>query len=300
MPLRKSPAVVVRALDYGEADRIITFVAPEAGRLTGIAKGAKKSRRRFGAALELFTLVSLTYFEKPAFELVRLEGAEILSAFADARRDLTKIAHAAYLVEAAGRVVQPREPAHGVFRLLVETLKEVDREPPDEGRLRAFELQLLSLLGYHPELRHCARCRRPRPAEGRFRVSLRAGGLLCRRCVGDVAPPDPPDRAGLVAEVSPPAARSAAGSGTADADGNGVRQASPGLGAPDSDLVPVSGRLLDRLAALLDAPEGSPERLTPLRLTPEEAAEARVLLPRFLSAHVGIELKALRFLEGLG
>ncbi len=298
MPLRRSPAVVVRALDYGEADRIVTFVAPEAGRLTGIAKGAKKSRRRFGAALELFTLVSLTYFEKPAFELVRLEGAEILSTFPDARRDLTKIAHAAYLVEAAGRVVQPREPAHGVFRLLVETLREVDREPPDEGRLRAFELQLLALLGYHPELRRCARCRRPRPAEGRFRVSLRAGGLLCRRCVGDLGPPQSAWGASLASETPPGAAGAAADSRAAGPGGDG-RPAVPEPGVRDADLVPVSGRLLDRLAALLDAPESSPERLAPLRLGPEEAAEARALLPRLLSAHAGVELKALGFLEGL-
>ncbi len=288
MPLRRSPAVVVRTLDYAETDRIVTFVTPDVGRLTGIAKGAKRSRRRFGAALELFTLVSLTYFEKPAFELVRLEGAEILSAFAGARRDLTKIAHASYLIEAAGRVVQPREPACGVFRLLVETLHEVDRELPDEGRLRAFEVQLLALLGYHPELRHCARCRRPRPAEGRFRVSLRAGGLLCRRCVGDAATPG---GASLAADASP--ARPAAGAGGAAGTASGFDQ-------PAADLVPVSGRLLDRLAALLDAPEGSPERRAPLRLSPEEAAEARALLPRFLSTHVGVELKALRFLEGLG
>ncbi|HWP35161.1 MAG TPA: DNA repair protein RecO, partial [Thermodesulfobacteriota bacterium] len=179
MPLRRSPAVVVRALDYAESDRIVTVVTPDAGRLTGIAKGARRSRRRFGAALEPFTHVALTYFEKPAFDLVRFEEAQILSAFAGARRDLVKIAHAAYVVEAAGLAAQPHEPAPELFDLLVGTLGEVEREAPDEGRLRAFELRLLALLGYRPELRRCTRCRRPRPAAGRFRVSVAAGGLLC-------------------------------------------------------------------------------------------------------------------------
>lgn len=271
MPLRKTSAVIVRALDYGEADRIVTLVAPDVGRLTGIAKGAKRSRRRFGAALELFTLVSATYFEKPAFELVRLEEAEILAGFPMIRRDLTKIAHAAYLVELAGRAVQPREPASRIFRLLVETLGAIDREPADEGRLRAFELRLLALLGYSPELRRCARCRRPRPAAGRFRVSLHAGGLVCRACLGD----DPAHGAGRMDPGPVAADRSPAG----------------------GDLVPVSGTLLDRLASRLESSDGLAERHAPLAFGPEEAAEARALLPRLLSIHLGAEMKALGFID---
>jgi DNA repair protein RecO (recombination protein O) len=273
VPLRKSPAVVVRTLDYGEADRIVTFVTPDVGRLTGIAKGARKSRRRFGAALELFTFVQLTYFEKPTFELVRLESADIVAAFPDLRRDLAKIAHAAYLVELAGRAVQPREPAFRLFRLLVETLGALDREPADDTRLRAFELRLLALLGYHPELRRCARCRRPRPADGRFRVSLQAGGLLCRTCSGD----SHWDGAALAADPAP--------RGSAGPRGPG------GL----SDYVTVSGRLLDRMADLLDVEGEAPA--SPLTLDPEEAAEARALLPRFVSAHLGAEMKALGFID---
>ena len=262
MPLRKSPAVVVRALDYGEADRIVTFVTPDAGRLTGIAKGAKRSRRRFGAALELFTLVQLAYFEKPAFEMVRLEGADIVAGFPDLRRDLARIAHAAYVTEMAGRAVQPREPAWRAFRLLVETLGAIDREPPDEARLRAFELALLVLLGYRPELRCCARCRRPRPASGQFRVSVRAGGLLCRSCAGD------PVLTG---------------------------------GAPDADgMVQVSGPLLDRLAAVLEAAGEGRDGLPLLTLGAAEAEEARALLPRFLAAHLGAEARSLGFVERFG
>jgi DNA repair protein RecO (recombination protein O) len=272
VPLRKSPAVVVRTLDYGEADRIVTFVTPDAGRLTGIAKGARKSRRRFGAALELFTFVQLTYFEKPTFELVRLESADIVAAFPDLRRDLTRIAHAAYVVELAGRAVQPREPAFRLFRLMVEALGDLDREPADDTRLRAFELRLLSLLGYRPELRRCARCGRLRPSEGRFRVSLQAGGLLCRSCSGDPQW----DGAGLAADAAP--------------RGPAAARGLDGL----SDFVTVSGRLLDRMADLLEAEGEAPP---PLTLDPEEAAEARALLPRFVSAHLGAEAKALGFID---
>ncbi len=266
MPLRQTSAVVVRGLDYGESDRIVTFVTPDAGRLTGIAKGAKRSRRRFGAALELFTFVRLTYFEKPAFDLVRLESAETIAGFTDARRDLVKIAHAAYLVEAASRAVQPREPAMSVFRLLVETLGAVDAEPPDERRLRTFELRLLVLLGYHPELRRCARCRRRRPGEGRFRVSVQAGGLLCRACAGEP-------------------------------DWDGADRGAEPLGT--SDYVTVSAPLLDRMADLLEMAEDHPERLRALDLVPAEAIEARRLLPRLLASHLGADLKSLGFLDRL-
>ncbi len=260
MPLRQTSAVVVRSLSYGESDRIVTFVTPDAGRLTGIAKGAKKSRRRFGAALELFTFVRLAYFEKPAFELVRLESAEIIAGFTDARRDLAKIAHAAYLVEVAGRAVQPREPAFVVFRLLVETLGAVDAGPADETRLRAFELRLLALLGYRPELRRCVRCRRVRPAEGRFRVSLRAGGLVCRPCSGEP-------------------------------DWDGESESDSG------DYVTVSGGLLERMADFLELAEDHPDRLSGLVLAPAEALEARRLLPRVLAGHLGADFKSLGFMD---
>ncbi|HEX7126492.1 MAG TPA: DNA repair protein RecO [Thermodesulfobacteriota bacterium] len=300
MPLRQTSAVVVRSLDYGESDRIVTFVTPDAGRLTGIAKGARKSRRRFGAALELFTFVRLTYFEKPAFDLVRLESAEILASFPDARRDLVKIAQAAYLVEAAGRAVQPREPALPVFRLLVETLGAVDAEPPDERRLRAFELRLLALLGYHPELRRCARCRRPRPETGRFRVSVQAGGLLCRTCSGE---PDW-DGAGLAAEPVGASAKALAGRKAGEASAGPTPRSGRGgapAGPPDSraDYVAVSGRLLDRMADLLDLAEAHPERVVPLDLEPAEALEARRLLPRLLASHLGTEFRSLGFLDRL-
>ncbi|HEY8370682.1 MAG TPA: DNA repair protein RecO [Thermodesulfobacteriota bacterium] len=284
MPLRQTSAVVVRSLDYGESDRIVTFVTPDAGRLTGIAKGARKSRRRFGAALELFTLVRLTYFEKPAFDLVRLESAEILASFPDARRDLVKIAQAAYLVEAAGRAVQPREPALPVFRLLVETLGAVDAEPPDERRLRAFELRLLALLGYHPELRRCARCRRHRPEAGRFRVSVQAGGLVCRTCSGE------PDWDGAALAGEPLGASAPALAG---------REAAASLADARADYVAVSGRLLDRMADLLDLAEAHPERVPLLDLEPAEALEARRLLPRLLASHLGTEFRSLDFLDRL-
>lgn len=291
VPLRQTSAVVVRSLDYGESDRIVTFVTPDAGRLTGIAKGARRSRRRFGAALELFTFVRITYFEKPAFELVRLESAETIAGFAEARRDLAKIAHAAYLVELAGRAVQPREPAFAVFRLLVETLGAIDATAADETRLRAFELRLLALLGYHPELRRCARCRRLRPAEGRFRVSLSEGGLLCRTCAGE------PGRDGASAPAVP--GREAGGVSGGPLPRSGRQRVADGPSDSNADFVTVSGGLLDRMADLLDLAEDHPERLSALVLAPAEAAEARRLLPRFLAAQLGGEIKSLGFMERL-
>src|SRR5207244_2898562 len=88
--------IVVGGLDYGESDRIVTFLTRDHGRLKGIARGAKRSRKRFGAALELFCKVEVQFVERAGADLARLESCDLVEAYAGIRGDLDALAAATY------------------------------------------------------------------------------------------------------------------------------------------------------------------------------------------------------------
>src|SRR5512145_3036254 len=96
MNLHASDAIILRHLDYGEADRIVTFLTPEHGRLKGFARGARKSRKRFGAALEPFAQVRLHWSAPRSGDLVSLREAELLDLRPGLRQDLAAIGMAGY------------------------------------------------------------------------------------------------------------------------------------------------------------------------------------------------------------
>ena len=87
-----TPAFVLRARSYGESDRIVTLITEQHGKVTGIAKGAKNSRRRFGGTLEPFVHVRLAYRPRSGSDLVFLERCELMEAHRAFRQDLDRIA----------------------------------------------------------------------------------------------------------------------------------------------------------------------------------------------------------------
>ena len=92
MPLTISPAIVLRHVDYAEADRIVTVLTPDHGRLKGFARAARNSRRRFGASLEPFAEILLHWTARPGSELVSVREAELVNLHAGLRRDLETLA----------------------------------------------------------------------------------------------------------------------------------------------------------------------------------------------------------------
>ena len=182
MPQFKTSAIVIKTLDYGESDRILTFYASDFGKIKGIAKGAKKSRRRFSNALELFTLSSLIFFDKRESGLVRIEGCDIVNAFPAIREDVRKFAYACYLVELVDEMTAEREPNPHLFSTVRTFLSLLNEGQTEAQILRVFEARLLSLLGYRPELSRCLRCGETLEHGGQAHFSVKKGGLLCESC----------------------------------------------------------------------------------------------------------------------
>ncbi len=201
--LHSSPAIVLKWRAYGESDKIVTFLTRDFGKLSGIAKGALRSRRRFVNALEPFTHVQLGFRARASADLSFIESADIVRPARTLSRDLDRYAYSTYVLELIDCMVEGREADAALFELTDEVLWRIDTDPaaPSSDWLRYFETRLLALTGFEPRMDACGRCRR-RSAEAPapFRFNPRDGKLLCGDCA---------DQSGMV--VSQPAVRAILG-----------------------------------------------------------------------------------------
>ncbi len=181
MPLYKTQAIVIHSIPYGEVDKIVTLYTLDFGKVKGIAKGAKRSRKRFGNTLEICSHVHLSFFEKETSELVRLTHCDLIRSFAGLREDIHKLARASYFIELVNELTADKMRSKRLFELLLLFLNDVDQGILKEEIQRVFEVRLLALLGYQPLLDHCLRCKSGL-AEEKFFFSAREGGILCPAC----------------------------------------------------------------------------------------------------------------------
>jgi len=188
-PETRTAAFLLRARPYGESDRIVTLITEQHGKVTGIAKGAKNSQRRFAGTLEPFVHIRAVFRQRPASDLVFLLRCELLGALRAFTRDLDCFAAGSYVLELTDRMVFGRESGREVYRLVGEALTLLDAGAPCEPVLRGFELHLLAASGYAPALDRCRGCEAA-AEDGRVYLSVERGGFLCRACVR----PDEPVR----------------------------------------------------------------------------------------------------------
>lgn len=179
-----TPAIVLRARPFGESDKIVSFLTQSHGKVTGIAKGAKRSRKRFVNTLEPFSLVSLRFQDRPHSSLAFVHACDLIRPFKDLTASLEKIAHASYLVEITDELTREREESRLVFEYLKEGLSFIEERGASLPFLTFFELKLLKLSGYQPVLDRCCRCEQKWRAipESQWRFSPRDGGILCLPC----------------------------------------------------------------------------------------------------------------------
>lgn len=183
MRLFRSEAIVLRHLDYGEADRIVTFFAPGHGRLRGFARGARNSRRRFAASLEPFAGVILHWQTPRSGGLVTLKESELVDLRAGLRTDLPAIVLAGYACELIEALFAEGEAQDEVYALLKALLDFLAAAGGSSTARLLFELRLLNLSGYIPHLLHCSACFGSLPGP-HVSFSARRGGSLCPDCAG--------------------------------------------------------------------------------------------------------------------
>ena len=180
MTIRQDEAIILRTRDYGESDRLITFFSRNHGQLTGIAKGARRSKKRFVHTLEPLSHVLITYADRSSSGLVRIDASELKNGFIEIRNDVARLGYASLSCEVVLEMSPERQANPDLFALLNQYLKQLEEKAEPEASSFLFLVRMLSLSGYTPNLQTCLRCgQESTPGQGWF-FSISQGGLLCK------------------------------------------------------------------------------------------------------------------------
>jgi DNA repair protein RecO (recombination protein O) len=175
----RTEAIVLRRKDFGEADRMLTLFTPEHGKVRVVAKGIRKPASRKGGHLELFTRSRLLLAK--GHELDIITQAETVNAYRPLREDLLRGAYASYAVELLDRLMPDEQENREMYALLRDALGWFCESGDLALSARYYELQLLGLAGFQPELRRCAVRGEEIVAEDQF-FAPALGGAVCARC----------------------------------------------------------------------------------------------------------------------
>jgi DNA repair protein RecO (recombination protein O) len=177
----KTEAIVLRTMELGEADRVLTVLTPRLGKLRVIAKGVRRPRSRIGGGLQPFSDVQLVLAVGRTFDVVTSSALE--DPHLGLRNDLHSTAAAWYVVELVDRFIEGAADSHDAFRLLAQALSALDAGEgvSREVVARWFELALLDAMGFRPELSRCLECGAEIEPDGNA-FSAAGGGVVCPSC----------------------------------------------------------------------------------------------------------------------
>jgi len=181
VPLIKATAIVLRSRKWGDADRIVTFYSKEKGKIGGVARGARRPKSRFGAALEPFSLCRLNLFEKAGDSLLRVSQVDLVRSSQKLRESLRLIDSAARMVNVVAAITPDGDPDPLLFDTLEQGLASLHESEDPAFTALLFQIRLLGVTGFRPQTDHCAACGKAHFAsEPQF--SPLAGGLVCLSC----------------------------------------------------------------------------------------------------------------------
>lgn len=172
--------VVLRVAPVRDADLLVTLYTDLHGRISAIARNARKSQRRFAGALSLLVLGRYQLGRRPRGDVWALESAEVVREWTQLSSDVVAVAHASYAAELVGALLPAEVPEPEALDLLIGLYDALVAGGPSPAALRFVEIGLLDLAGHLPALDHCAACARTL-ADGVL-FDPRRGGAICRAC----------------------------------------------------------------------------------------------------------------------
>ncbi len=179
--LYKTEGIVLKSMEYQEADKIVTIYTKDYGKITAIAKGVRKTKSKFGSSLEILTYSTFLFYKGKNLDIV--SQTEILESFFSTSKEVIKFAFAANCVEVVNKLTEDREINIVLFNLLKEALHYL-RESNDPKLLTlSFKWQTISILGYRPSLNHCCRCNKSVEDQKEMYLNIKEGGLVCNNCI---------------------------------------------------------------------------------------------------------------------
>ncbi|MBW8348146.1 DNA repair protein RecO [Bacillus sp. IITD106] len=175
--VEKYEGIVIRTTDYGESNKIVTIYSREAGKIAGMARGAKKTNSRLASSTQLFTY---GYFMIHGNRGIgTMQQAELISSLKGIREDIFKTAYASYIAELMDKGTGEQERNPFLFELLRQTLQYINDDYDPDIITNIFEMKMLNVLGLYPEMNQCAICGN---TEAQFGFSIKENGLICHLC----------------------------------------------------------------------------------------------------------------------
>ena len=175
----KTEAIVLKRTNLGEADGILTLYTPNHGKIRAVAKGIRRPQSKLGGHLDLLTRSALLLAQGQNLDIIT--QSQTITSFLPIRNDLKLIGSALYMAELLDQFTEEQIDNYPIYKLLNDDLLWLCEARSHDLVLRHFELQLLSHLGYQPELYECVGCRSSlKPQRNMF--SPGSGGVLCMEC----------------------------------------------------------------------------------------------------------------------
>lgn len=186
MASEKSSAIVLRQVEFSETSLIVTLFTRDFGKVTALAKGARRPKGPFESALDLLSLTRIVFLRKSADVLDLLTEAKLDRRFRAAGRDLNRLYAGYYVAELLAELTDTHDPHPELFDAANEALLALDGSASPVTTVLWLELLALSQVGHAPTLDQCAACGRevevPEQGGPRVPFGLLAGGLLCAAC----------------------------------------------------------------------------------------------------------------------
>ncbi|MEL7496350.1 MAG: DNA repair protein RecO [Planctomycetota bacterium] len=185
MPAEKTDAIILRVVDFSETSCIVTLLTRDFGKITGIAKGARRPKSPFEAAIDVLAICRIVFIPKTnAMSL--LTEAKLEHRFRAGEANLSRLYVGYYVVELLRILTDEGDPQPDVFELTTNMVRYLDTAHANledlRFRLLQFELGLLDLLGHLPMLTRCVNCGREKTTLSKVNFGLHSGGILCHQC----------------------------------------------------------------------------------------------------------------------
>ncbi len=187
MPAEKTTGVVLKVVEFSETSCVVTFYTRDFGKITAMAKGARRLRSPFEGAIDLLTTCRIVFLRKSLDKLDLLTEAKLLRRFRSSSSDLTRFYAGLYVIELVSALTDHADPQPELYDLVERTIEEIDSvaSPSIALQLLQFQLGLLTTLGHQPSLDDCVGCGNPvgdSRSTTRVAFGMLAGGVYCPLC----------------------------------------------------------------------------------------------------------------------
>ncbi len=181
-PSQKTTALIINVREHGESDKIVTFYCPQKGKLTAIAKGAKRSKKRFVNKLELFTELDIIYVGNRNSSLVRIDSAELINHYYHLRANYRLYVGAMLICELINLWTRENDGDDDLFALLTWALADLGKTQQPQRTVVLFMIRMLTILGFQPHLSNCLACGADDVKAAPYYFITHHGGIFCKNC----------------------------------------------------------------------------------------------------------------------